>query len=501
MDIRPVESSARTAWPAWLDLYSDAWPAQLTVVALIVAGGAAMILGRLEGVFPFLLLVVANRDRFLARMADRFRRRPWLVIALPLAGWTLPLLGNPPMPLDDLLRHVAQGAWPGGYAAMYVGSSLPPGELYPTFDALAGALGRGLGPTAAVHVLQGALVAAFVGVFTAAAHRLVPPGEDRAYWIAAAVIAALSVVGVRLVLGRPEMFLSVWAIAALLPAGPAGIAAWVASGLLLSTGYWLAPVYFVSALLLPLRLGARLLVLAGMGAAWLAAWPALAGATPWEQLAWLRLVLAQRLPGIEVGENAPMVMLAALPVFVAVSGLTAACVLGRRGDRRLVLLALWFCLPNQARYVGIVAPLLLLYLLGSIGTLRLRWPPALRVGAVCLGLFVAAHSVDDLPRIDKLPRFELPADAVVLTAFSEATYGVPFFNPGRVKVAPAFEVGAAEPWLQQVVADVAGGLLPCEAIAVRGFTHVVERTLGGSAPACVEIVATQGPWRLWRVRP
>jgi len=52
-------------------------------------------------------------------------------------------------------------------------------------------------------------------------------------------------------------------------------------------------------------------------------------------------------------------------------------------------------------------------------------------------------------------------------------------SPGSVRVAPAFEVGAAEP----------------------GAQHLVENTTRGGSPPCITLDAVQRGWRLWRIDP
>ena len=106
-----------------------------------------------------------------------------------------------------------------------------------------------------------------------------------------------------------------------------------------------------------------------------------------------------------------------------------------------------------------------------------------------------------LRMLHDLPRFRLPAGAVVLTGFREPTYSTLFANPGTVRVAPAMEIGWLEPGLQRVVANLGRGELDCDSLRLYAFSHLIESTLSGSTPTCLSLEATQGPWRLWRFLP
>jgi len=159
-----------------LDIYSPRPAARIAVLltmavgAVLLARGAAT--GSAIGALPFLLLVWANRERFLATVEDLLARHPWLVPGVPLLVCAAKLAMDPPAASDDLLRHIASAFWPGAYADMYVHSALPPVSLYPSFDALAAGLARLVGPLPAMWTLQALACAGFLFVFLAAARRL-----------------------------------------------------------------------------------------------------------------------------------------------------------------------------------------------------------------------------------------------------------------------------------------------------------------------------------------
>jgi len=483
-----------------LDIYANRWPQRLAVLALFALAGLLLAAHRLEAVLPIALLVWSNQERFIVTMSDVLRRRPWLVVAAPLAAMGGRIAWPAPAAHDDLLRHIVSSFWPGGYRDMYVHTSLPPNDLYPTFDRLVGILAQQVGPVTTMWIVQGIAWLAFITVFAVAAFRLVPRSDDRPFWVGGALILVVSTVAIRLSLGRPEVFMGIWAISAILPRDRAGIAVWAGVGIALSTGYWLAPVYFPAVLLLVTSARSRALLFAGMCASWVGLWIVLTGSDPLEALRWGAEALRHRAEDVMVEENLSILNLLSMPGFIAIAGAAIWAVRRAQGNIRLLLLAGYFLLSNQGRYVLPVAPLLALFALSAVGQQWRSLTPSLRIGTFVASILLGAAVVTPVPRLHELPRFELPPGSVVLTAFSPATYAIPFFNPGSVRVAPAFEIGAAEPWLQSLIVEMARGEFDCRALGRGAFTHVVERELRVPAPACLDLMAVDGAWRLWRVR-
>ncbi|UCE30172.1 MAG: hypothetical protein JSW68_08695 [Burkholderiales bacterium] len=482
------------------DMYSQARAARLTVAAAILAGGALLAFGRVEGAIPFIVLIAASHERFFERMADRFSRRPWLLFTPALVIMAVQLAYPAPAAIDDLLRHIASGFYPGGYRDMYVYSNLPQAGLYPAFDWMAGGLGRLLQPLPALWTIQGLAWSSFVVVFLLAAHRVLPAGEDRAFWLLGALVLVVSALVVRLSLARPEIFMTVWALTALLARGRLGIALWCATGLLMGTGYWLAPLYFVTAVLLPGALRTRLACGAVLTAAWVLGWQAVTGVWPWQNLQWLWDVMRARDARFNVGENMSVINLLAMPEMLVLI-VPAIWTLARRGGNGwLLALAVFYALSNQARYVGMIAPLLALYILSALTETRLPWRPPTRFVALIASMVLTVDAMTYVPRLDQLPRLGLPDGAVMLSGFNSAAFAAPFFNPGTVRLSPPMEVGAAEPWVQQIIGDLHDGRFDCKSVEGRAFTHLVEFSLRGSPPPCLELVETDGGWRLWKIR-
>jgi len=485
-----------------LDIYSPRLLNRAAVIGLMALGAWLLVRGAPArstiGAVPFVVLIWANHERFLVTVEGLFERHSWLVLAVPLIVYAVPLVVVPPTASDDLLRDIGQAFWPGGYRDMYVRTALPPVGLYPAFDWTMGELARWVGAPGAMWAAQAVACAGFVLVFALAARRMLDGQPMWAVLTLAALVLVLQLISGRLSLARPEIFMTVWALSALLVRGPTTAAAWAAAGLLLGSGYWLAPLYFPAALLLPVAGRTRALVFATMCLCWIGLWWWMTDGQLLAAVRWTLEQVGNRIPGLGVMENESIVNVLLAPQMLALvfASLWAA---RNGGDARLLLLAGFYLLSNQARYGGIVAPLLALYALSAAPRLQLRWPGVSRSAAVALGSVCLAWLSAGWPRYEDLPNFALPAGAVVLTGFNQATYSIPFANLGTVRVSPAFEVGAAEPAVQRLVLGLSRGGLDCPALEGLGFTHLVENSLRGSPPPCLELSATKGGWRLWRV--
>lgn len=487
----------------YLDIYSPEPGPRLVVLAMMALGvvllSSGVSTGSAAGAIPFLVLVWANARRFLGTVEALLTEREWLIIALPLMVFASRLLMAPPTAIDDLLRHIASAFWPGGYADMYIYSDLPAVELYPFFDTAVGVLAKAIGPTFTMWVAQAVALGGFVAVFVSVALRQVQGGQMAGAMILISLALVMSIMSMRLFLGRPEVFLTIWAIAAPLAAGRARLAIWLMGGVVLSGAYWLAPVYFTAALLLPYSRRARIAAFAGLAGVWLALWFWMAGAEFLSGFAHMLAQVGNRIDGIVVSENVSILnLLISPPMLVLLIGSFWA--VGRsKPDNRFLILAVFFMLANQTRYGGVIAPLLAFHLLPALRGWAIPWPRYARISALLIGTFWLSSIADNSPKYGQQPRFTLPQDSVVLSYLSSGIYFVPFSNPGAVKVAPGPEIGAASPVVQALSRDLTAGHLNCDDLAGLGFTHLVEDTLRGTPPSCLKLGATHLGWRLWEI--
>lgn len=481
----------------FLDIYSPS-PIARSLVLLLFAGAVVLLANNSpSAAIPILLLVWVNRDRFLATVAALLDRRAWLVVALPLlvvvarSAWPLPAAP------DDLLRHIAVAFWEGGYPAMYTGTDFPAAGLYPLFDAAVGALARASSAPVAMWITQAGALALFAWVLVRGASACVAGHPNAPYLVSAALICTLGATLPRIAMARPEMFVAIWALAACLVRTPRQTLVWVGAGALMNAAYWLSPVYFPAVILMHRPLRVRVWSFVALSACWVAVWLWIAGAELLATMRWQFMSMTGWVAGISVGENLSIVNALGLITFWPLL-LGAVWIASLRSGRTGFLwLALWFALSNQIRYVGVIAPLLALFVLSGLPRRDFLPGAQARLAAFASAVVLAASAMLPLHRYAELPSFTLPEGAVVFTHFDEATYSLPFHNLGRISVAPSFALGALDTTLQQAVRDLIAGRLDCETLLRARFTHVVERTLRGAPPACAELLEAQGKWRLW----
>lgn len=499
-----MNASAIEALRSLFDLYSPKPLARVVVLATMALGVYLLFVGAATGsgtgAIPFLILVLANYRRFLATVEGLLESHGWLIVGIPLVVFVAKMVMTPPTANDDLLRHIASAFWPGGYRDMYVYAQVPEIEYYAVFDWLVRGLARSIGPAPAMWTIQALAFGSFVVIFVLVARRFVAGNSLASVLILAALVLALQVTYGRLVLARPEMFVTIWALAAPLILGSLGTIAWIGAGMLLSCGYLLAPVYFPAVLLLPHARRTRAVLFALLAACWAVFWLWMTGGALLDSLILPFRLMGARETGVQVSENVSIVNLLLMPQMLSL--LLGAVWASRRSgvDHRFLLLAGYFMLSNQVRYGGVIAPLLTFYVLTALRAIEIPWPPLTRTIATALGIACFSVLSAEVPLYSALPKFELPSGAVVLSAHSEASYSNFFVNPGRIKGAPIYEIGAVEQPVQRLVIELGRGRLDCTALDGLGFTHVVENSLTGTAPACLELDATQAGWRLWRVR-
>jgi len=481
------------------DLHAGRVVTRIAVGGAFVAISICVLRQSLAIIFPLALLIAANRRTLAVSYTELLERRPWLVVLVPLVVLTYVCASPPPTALDDLLRHIASSLRPNGYADMYAYARISGVPFYWGFDHFVGAMARAFGPAPALWIVQSLAAIAFCGAYVGAARRLVAASPDRPYWIAGGLFLAIGVMLFRILLGRPEIFMTSWLLAALIPRSPREILLWIAVGVLLSLGYWAAPVYFVGIVLLPVSWRTRVLVGAVLAASWAVGWTLITDGRFFLELTGALGGLGARIAQIRVGENQSIFGALGQPagVVLLLACAWALSLPNRRVD--IAGLALLFILTNQSRYISVVGPLLSLFAISASSAIPLRWPMGGKPIFVLALSLLATAPYGQIPRFGDLPDFKLPDGAIVLTAFDESTYAIPFSNPGRVRVSPSFEIGATQPEVQQLVFDLSEGRLDCARVSTFEFTHVIETRLSGSVKPCLHLLATRGAWRLWRV--
>lgn len=296
----------------------------------------------------------------------------------------------------------------------------------------------------------------------------------------------------RATLARPEAFLSVWAISALVIRP----AAWLVLGVLLMPAYWLSIIYLPAVILLQASRTNKAVIAVVISMTFFTFWGAYAGREWIEFFGLLAQWTHSRLAS--PGEGLPIQAALFNPIFIAAIG--AALLRGRdsvwtRQDMACLAVMAWFLLPGQVRYIGTVGPLLIAIALPKIPLTKLSATVKVVVFAVCC---MVLQSNAPSSTHAQLPDFEIPSSARLLTEFDVPTYLLPSIN-GGVKTAPAMEFGAVEEGIQRASLALSGqGELDCLVILDHQISHVIERHLK-VAPHCLANPTFKNEWRLWHV--
>lgn len=398
------------------------------------------------------------------------------------------------LPSDDLMRHLSAWQLHFDYRAQYPWSNLPQANLWLGFDYLLGLLQQaGLSKQFLLQWVPGlSLLLQSVVLFFALDKALPRRAHNSELFLLLGALGLLLLTP-RSLLGRPEMFLLIFGATAWLCQTRVQVLAWVLGYLALIPFYWLGWVYAPFALLLaPKRvsLWVRMLLAAGVGLAHLSFWQVYTG-DYLRLLLWLKGTLT-----VLAGENKPLLTsLSFWFVWVFVGGLAYA--LSTLNKRRfllslpVVLLILWFVVPNQIRYVAALSFVALPWMYKTLA-LQLR-ARKLRVPSVLVLLGLGLSAALAVFQTDEVPEFALDADARV---FSESPFAAVFYGQPGIAVEPSFALGATLPQWRGLVSK---GVLDCELAKKAQFTHVIEKSFS-APPACADLTALQGGWRLWTIK-
>lgn len=395
------------------------------------------------------------------------------------------------LPADDLMRHLS--AWELGfdYRPQYPWSNLPKANLWLGFDYLLGVLQTaGASKSFLLQWIPGlSLLLQSVVLFFALERALPARRHNTALFLMAGALGLLALTP-RSLLGRPEMFLLIFGATAWFCQTRARAAIWAVGYLLLIPFYWLGWVYAAFALLLApaaLSLVTRIGIAALLGLAHLSFWQAYTG-DYLGLLVWLKSTLS-----VLAGENEPMLKSFSFWFcWVLVAGISLA--LSTLNKRRflaalpVLMLLVWFTLPNQIRYVAAIAFVALPWLYRTFSL----WSAAVKVRIPLVVVLMSMSVAAALAVFPTTPvaKFELPATARV---YSESPYATVFYGKPGIAVEPSFALGATKPEWQDINKN---GVMNCALLHKGGFTHVIEKSLEKPVE-CAQLTAVQGSWRLW----
>jgi len=471
-------------------------------ISILVAGYLLTMLNPLLGIGALTILLYGYRRKWQEQVSDFVASNGILLsILLPMAGFLALAATIDPTARDDLLRDLIVGQYyQYDYRKLYPISALPSFDLWWGFDHSLNWMQRFVSRTVVMWLLQVGILIGLSAIIARSVLLTLDGRADKAYWAGIAVSVALYLCVGRIALARPEIILSVWAISAVLVRRGTHVFVWTLVGVLLATAYWLAFLYFIAALLFSSPFKQKLISLCVLVIAHAAFWLLMFGEQYTQALLWLPQVLHNQITVI--GENVGMEVLLGNPAVLGLLGLVAIGLFTQRSRHLLWMTTVlcFFVLSNQVRYIGIIAPLLILL---CIALWKDRLPHLTTIGriaAIGLCFVTQLQAASTLPPRKDAPHFSLPSNARVITAFGQATYTVPFDNPG-IQIEPSYAFGAAPKDLQQLSMDIGGhGATPdCATVRKYRFTHVVEQTMT-SIPSCFELIEVNKKWRLWHVR-
>ena len=387
------------------------------------------------------------------------------------ALWVIGFKAAAFFPQDDLLRHAVAYLWNYDYGVPYASATHSPSfDFYIGFDVLAGTLHRAMGDWALL-VLQ---FVPLVLLFVAMARFL--KGADP--WLRiVALTVGIVLLFPRISLGRPSLLCSslmmvIFAYHDVLPAWSRYL-----MSAALSPIYYLFFIYHLPLLLLDRRYLFTL-------AAGLAFWLVYSGGDYFREIG----VLLTSLSGSKVTENYT------IAGFLAGTWLLLLpLLLHWRKDVPKALTVLFFLGLNQVRYVESVLPLLVSFL----RHMDLKVRPVVGLGLVFFALYTAPVRMHDVAR--EIPR-AMPQGSRVLSESMTTAYHLIYHNPA-LHVAPSYNLGWTDPGVRSALTSLSRGALDCDDPALASFDYLVEQSLSGPPPSCLDLVLVEKGRRLWKVLP
>ncbi|MBK3779926.1 hypothetical protein G3A43_06635 [Paraburkholderia aspalathi] len=411
-------------------------------------------------------------------------------------------LQNPPAAVDDALRDIASSAYEFDYHRLYADANLQQYNAYIGFDRGVAVLSHLVGPVATLHLVQASVMAAFMVLLVLLAKKTCTTLTAEHYALIALTLA--TPLSGRVFLARPEIVLTAWGCYAALVSRRWQLVLWAVVGAALVPCYWLAALYFPFALLLQTRLRNKVLVVAGLGAWQLVFWHLQSDGTYFESLHLLSVWPANRAgPVLETESILRLFLNLQFVVLALLAGMALSTKVkeGRMGWREvnIGLLFAYYLMSGMVRYSAAWAMLLYMLAVPWVGAQPVRnvW---LRAGLLLFPMYCAAAIYNNVSPMSALPAFQYPAGAYVLTGMDASTYATPFYNAGKVRVAPSMELGANTKPVQLLAVGMNKGQLDCKELLAQPehFTHVVESRLS-VVPSCLRLMAVQGGWRQWEV--
>lgn len=398
---------------------------------------------------------------------------PAHLLAFLLTIWAIGFQLKSFYPKDDLLRHAVAYLWHYDYAIPYTATTYSPGfDFYIGFDVVMGFFHRALGSYSLVIPQYIALTLTFL-----ATNRLLRGAANNVRVIL--LMFTVQYVAGRIMLGRPSVVCS--SIMLILYAYDEDLPLTVrmTAALLMSSLYYLFPIYMVP---LIIRDRKYLLPLGGGILFWLY----YSGGNYFSEA--LAVVFSLSEQNMAVSENKTI-----LSFYFKMFIFTLPMLRYWRQDVRTALSAFYLSLSNQVRYVETLLSLIISFF--RYVPVKLTLTPTMTLGVIFMLLaqmpWGTQHLLTDIPG-------RIPNRADVLTEDMNVMYQLIYDNPS-LHVSPCYAYGWTAPRVQKTIKDIAQGKLDCRDLKDEPFDYIVEGSLTGPPPHCLELLSVEHGKRLWAV--
>jgi hypothetical protein len=408
----------------------------------------------------------------LATRSDaEFEIKPYYLYLFLVLVWVVGFSLGGYFPKDDLLRHTIAYQWGYEYSIPYTNVVHSPSfDLYAGFDRLMGILHRALGDNA----LAVSQLLSITLIFWAMARFL--NGMDNNLKLVLLTVTFNLIAG-RIVLGRPSLLCSSIMLALIAYDDSVKPTLKVVAAALMGMLYYLFFLYTI-----PLIIFDRKYIVSFLLS--LVFWFWYAGYAYFAEI--YQVIHSMSVQNLYIGENKT--------IFAYLAGMWIFAVpwlLYWRRDTRKTLITGFFLLSNQVRYVETVIPLIMSFFRFT----KLRIPAWAALGAIFFMLVTGSITTLDLHRdMAKM----IPGGSTVLTEDMKTMYRLVYFNP-TIHISPSYCYGWTDPQAQAIIKDLFTGKLDCGRPFLYKYDYLVESSLKGSPPSCLQLLGTDGEKRLWLV--
>lgn len=460
--------------------------------------GVSLALCALHPIFILVTFISIYKYRisWATQISQEFSNYKWWYFGFPVFAFLIGYLNAFPFVQDDLMRHVVSHQFAYDYRTIYAHSSLLPSfNFWIGFEVFAGQFYQLLGPEYSVRAIQAIGAILFYVSLFFALNKILKPRADKWLWFTIIFTLCAGPLS-RVFYGRPDIFFSAWLLSAvfLRPA------IWLAIGIALSPTYAFGILYAPAAILIDTSWRNKIICGALFALSCVIFWYFYTNGE-WLHISELVSTLTKNrtVEIAELGNGAMIIMskfVCALLIMLFYFLYKATFKLNPQALPFFLLLA-YFLLPNYIRFILPIVTLLALLCAIYI-------PQNIKINAgwsLLIFVFASLSISKAIPHMsyNKLPKFKIPENAVVLTQFDEGIYSAILHNP-HVKFSPAMDIGFTDKPVQDLISNMhIKNTLNCDQLKRFSFTHIQENVLH-NIPPCLRLYQIDGDWRLWEIK-